>query len=49
MLLVQLLFVLFGPQMRLANAPAVLNLLDGPVGVDPVVPIIWTRFRMMRK
>ena len=28
--------------------PAVLNLLDGPVGVDPAFHIVWSRFRMMR-
>ena len=32
----------------LANAPAVLNLLDGPVGVDHAFHIVWSRFRMMR-
>ena len=36
-------------KMPLANAPAGLNLLDGPVGVDPAIHIIWSRFRMMRK
>ena len=35
-------------EMPLANAPAILNLLDGPVGVDPAFHIIWSRFRMMR-
>ena len=35
--------------MPLANAPAVLNLLDGPVGVDLAFHIIWSRFRMMRR
>ena len=35
--------------MPLANAPALLNLLDGPVGVDPAFHIIWSRFRMMRR
>ena len=33
----------------LANAPAILNLLDVPVDVDPAFHIIWTRFRMMRR
>ena len=33
----------------LANAPAVLNLLDGPVGVDPAFLVVWSRFRMMRR
>ena len=41
-----LLFGRFGP---LANAPAILNLLDGPVGVDPAFHIVWSRFRMMRR
>ena len=35
--------------MPLANTPAVLNLLDGPVGVDPALHIISVRFRMMRR
>ena len=35
--------------MPLANAPAILNLLDGPVGVDPVFHIIWSRFRKIRR
>ena len=35
--------------MPLANTPAILNLLDGPVGVDPAFHIIWYRFRMMRR
>ena len=36
-------------KMPLADTPAVLNLLDGPVGVDPALHIIWVRFRMMRR
>ena len=36
-------------KMLLANALAILNLLDGPVGVDPAFHIIWSRFRMMRR
>ena len=36
-------------KMPLANAPALLNLLDGPVGVDPAFHIIWSRFRMVRR
>ena len=31
-------------KMPLANVPAILNLLDGPVGVDPAFHIIWSRF-----
>ena len=33
----------------LANAPAILNLLDGPVDVDPTFYVVWSRFRMMRR
>ena len=36
-------------KMPLANTPAVLDLLDGLVGVDPALHIIWVRFRMMRR
>ena len=35
--------------MPLANTPAVLNLLDGPFGVDLALHVIWVRFRMMRR
>ena len=35
--------------MPLANAPALLNLLDGLVDVDPAFHIVWSRFRMMRR
>ena len=34
-------------KMPLANSPAILNLLDGPVDVDPAFHVIWSRFRMM--
>ena len=34
-------------KMLLADAPAILNLLDGPVGVDPAFHIKWSRFRKM--
>ena len=33
----------------MTNTLAILNLLDGPVGVDPALHIIWARFRMMRR
>ena len=36
-------------KMPLANAPAILNLLDGLVGVYPAFHIVWARFRMMRR
>ena len=51
------LLVLFGPaivqavwpsKMPLANAPAILNFLDGPVGIDPAFHLVWATFRMMR-
>ena len=32
-----------------ADAPAILNLLDGPVGVDPAFHIVWSRFRVVRR
>ena len=35
-------------KMPLAGTPAILNLFDGPVGVDPAFHIVWSRFRMMR-
>ena len=41
--------VVWSSKMPLANAPAILNLLDGPVGVDPAFHIVWSRFRMMRR
>ena len=36
-------------KMPLARAPAILSLLDGPVGVDPAFHVVWSRFRMMRR
>ena len=36
-------------KMPFVNAPALLNLLDGPVDVDPAFHVIWSRFRMMRR
>ena len=36
-------------RMPLANAPAILNLLDGLVGVDPAFHTVWSTFRMMRR
>ena len=35
--------------MSLAVAPAILNLLDGLVGVDPAFHIVKSRFRTMRR
>ena len=49
--LVPLGLLLFGQcasKMPLAGAPAILNLLDVPVGIDPAFHIFWARFRMMR-
>ena len=34
-------------KMPLALSPAVLDLLDGPVDLDPAFYVIWARFRMM--
>ena len=36
-------------KMPLASTPAILHLLDGPVGIDPAFHIVWARFRMMRR
>ena len=36
-------------KMPLASAPAILNLLDWPVGDDPAFHIICSRFRMIRR
>ena len=36
-------------RMPLATALDILNLLDGPVDVDPAFHIVWSRFRMMRR
>ena len=36
-------------KMPLANTPAILNLLDGSVDVDPAFHVVWSRFRMMRR
>ena len=36
-------------KMPLANALAILNLLDGPVDVDLAFYVVWSRFRMMRR
>ena len=36
-------------KMPLANTPAILNLLDGLVGIDPAFHFVWDRFRMMRR
>ena len=45
-----LLFVRFGLLRCLfANALAILDLLDGPVDVDPAFYVVWSRFRMMRR
>ena len=36
-------------KMPLANTPAILSLLDGPVDVDPALYVVWSRFRLMRR
>ena len=40
---------IWSSEMPLSNALAILNLLDGPVGVGPAFFIVWSRFRMMRR
>ena len=44
-----IVWAVWSGEMPLANTPSVLNLLDGPVGVDPALHVIWVRFRMMRR
>ena len=44
-----IVWAVWSGKLPLANTPAVLNLLDGPVCVDPALHIIWVRFRMMRR
>ena len=36
-------------KMPLVDTLSILNLLDGPVGVDPAFHVVWSRFRMMRR
>ena len=36
-------------KMPMASTLVLLNLLDGPVGVDPACHIIWARFSMLRR
>ena len=36
-------------RMPLAGTLVVLDLLDGPVGVDPAFHTVWTRFRLVRR
>ena len=36
-------------EMPLASTLSILNLLDGPVGIDPAFRIIWAGFRMIRR
>ena len=36
-------------KMPMTSTPVLLNLLDGPVGVDPAYHIIWARFSMLRR
>ena len=44
-----IVWAVWSGKMPLADTPAVLNLLDAPVGVDPALHIVWVRFRMMRR
>ena len=43
-----IVWAVWSSKMPLADTPAVLNLLDGPVCVDPALHIVCVRFRMMR-
>ena len=44
-----IVWAMWSIKMPSANTPAVLNSLDGPVGVDLALHIVWVRFRMMRR
>ena len=41
--------VVWSRRQSLANAGAVLSLLDGPSGCDPAFCVVWFRFRMLRR
>ena len=41
-----IVWAMWSIKMPSANTPAVLNLLDGPVGVDLALHIVWVRFRI---
>ena len=40
--------VVWSRRQPLANVGAVLSLLDGPTGCDPVFCVVWFRFRLLR-
>ena len=40
--------VVWSSRQPLANSGAVLSLLDGPPGCDPVFCVVWFRFRLLR-
>ena len=44
MCLPNLFRAVWSSKMPLADTLAVLNLLDGPVGVDPALHIVWSDF-----
>ena len=44
-----LLCVVWSSRQPVANAGAVLSLLDGPTGCDPAFCIVWFRFRLLRR
>ena len=41
--------VVWSRRQPLANVGAVLSLLDGPTGCDPVFCVVWFRFRLIRR
>ena len=41
--------VVWSRHQPLANAGAVLSVLDGPQGCDPAFCVVWFRFRMLRR
>ena len=41
--------VVWSRRQPIANVGAVLSLLDGPTGCDPVFCVVWFRFRLLRR
>ena len=41
--------VIWSRRQPLANVGAVLSLLDGPTGCDPLFCVVWLRFRLLRR
>ena len=42
-------WAVWSSKMLVSSTLVILNLLDGPVGIDLAIHIIWARYRMMRR